>query len=61
MARKTLEEAVRPDRNRHEVRRVSDGVFFDIFQVVLTSGSGYKHIGSPRWQDEAVRKAREAD
>lgn len=61
MAKKTLEETVHTDRNRYEVRRVSDGVFSDSFQVVRTSGSGEKHIGSTRSLAEAVRKAREAD
>ncbi|MFZ4071706.1 MAG: hypothetical protein ACOYJ6_16570 [Caulobacterales bacterium] len=61
MAKVTVEEVVRTDRHRYEVRRIADGVFSDTFQVVRTSGGSEKYIGSKRSLAEAVALARDQD
>ena len=60
MAKVEVEEVIHTDRHRYEIRRVSDGLFSDTFQIWRTSGSE-KYIGVSRSLQDAVEKARSLD
>lgn len=60
MPKKIVEEIVHTSRHRYEVRRVSDGLFSDVFQVYRVSG-GEKYIGVRKSLSDAIELAHTSD